>query len=336
MIRKLPVFFPPISNCYSACSGVASILQAYDNHNPALFFYILYLFRKANNVLKFAMIENTNKITKINYSGKKIFNLLIKNIDNSDYVFLPLNHFYISKSSHFNLADFIHDVALIYGYNSDKQVFYCADNFYNGKYLQIEVPYDEMEDSWNNISNLGSNEIIIFHYNESVYNNQLDFHKIYLVMQDYVNSSFDNILKLNPTFLFDNVFGLNHGQVHKHVCAYETYVFGIKIYDWLLGYLKNTNIFDLRPLQLLMNHQEILLYLIEYMKREKRIVYVQKYVDILNGQKKDCEIARNLAIKYSILKDEKVHKQILDIIARVYSQESTFYNILLSDRQIWG
>jgi hypothetical protein len=26
----IPTYFPPISDCYSACSGVASILQAYD------------------------------------------------------------------------------------------------------------------------------------------------------------------------------------------------------------------------------------------------------------------------------------------------------------------
>lgn len=63
MIKILPTYFPPISDCYSACSGVASILQAYDQYNPALFLNRLYFFRKSNNVLKFATLEKTNKTT---------------------------------------------------------------------------------------------------------------------------------------------------------------------------------------------------------------------------------------------------------------------------------
>lgn len=331
MIQKLPVFFPPISNCYSACSGVASILQAYDTHNPALFLNRLYLFRKANNVLKFAAIERMNEVTAINCNDRSIDDLLIEKLNNNDYVFLFLDHFYIKGSSHFHLRHFIHDITLVYGYNSDEKIFYCADNFCDGKYLQAEVSYTELKDAWNNIPDSDSAEIFIFHYNEFVYNNQLDFHKLYLVMQDYFDGKFENVLKLNPTFLSNNVFGLNRGQN----CTYETCVFGIKIYDWLLDYLKNADTFDLRPLHLLINHQDILLYLIECMQRFKENIHVQKYANILNRQKSNCEIARNLAIKYNITKDREVYTRVSDIITRVYSQESVFYDIVLSDRQIW-
>lgn len=121
---KITVFFPPISNCYSACSGMASIMQAYDSHNPALFLNRLFLFRKTNYVLKFAVIEKTNGITIANCGERYICDLLIENLNNNEYVFLPLDHFYIRKSSHFGLNHFIHDVTIVYGYDTDKRVFY--------------------------------------------------------------------------------------------------------------------------------------------------------------------------------------------------------------------
>lgn len=278
---------------------MASIMQAYDSHNPALFLNRLFLFRKTNYVLKFAVIEKTNGITIANCGERYICDLLIENLNNNEYVFLPLDHFYIRKSSHFGLNHFIHDVTIVYGYDTDKRVFYCADNFYNGKYVQQEVSYTEVEDAWGNVPDSNSAEIVIFHYNKAAYKSELDFHKINLVMQDYVGSKFENIIKLNPTFLSDNIFGRNHGQN----CTYDTCVFGISIYNWLLYYLKNTDTFDLRPLHLLINHQEIILYLIECMQRYKKSINVQKYADILNVQKSNCRTARNLAIKFNITKE---------------------------------
>lgn len=331
MIQKLPVYFPPISNCYSACSGVASILQAYDDHNPALFLNRLYFFRKTNNVLKFAMIERTNEIEALSCSGRRICDILIENFANKDYVFLSLDHYYIKASSNFHLYHFIHDVTLVYGYDSNKRIFYCADNFNYGKYMQAEVSYDEMEDAWGNVPDSGNKEVIVFHYNESMYDSQLDLHKVNLLMQDYIESKYDNVARLNPDFLSDNIFGFNRIQNN----TYDTCVFGIKVYDWLLNYLKEADSLDLRPLHLLINHQEILLYLIEYLQRNKKITHVLKYIEILNKQKGNCEIARNMAIKYNVSRNELLHKRLLDMIAKVYIQENAFYECLLCDKQIW-
>ncbi|MDE6925448.1 MAG: BtrH N-terminal domain-containing protein [Acetatifactor sp.] len=331
MIQKLPVFFLPVSNCYSACSGVVSILQAYDRRNPALFLNRLYLFRKPNNVLKFAFLEKTNKISLIRCNEENICEMLVKTLNNGDYVFLYLDHYFLTASSEFHISHFLHDFTLVYGYDSERQIFYCADNFRNGKYSQAEIPGHEVTVGRSTVPDSDNAQIVIFHYDRFVYNDWLDYKKIYLTMQDYMKSRFDSIIKMNPVFLSDNIFGFNNGQN----CAYETCVFGIQIYDWLQDYMKNIEIFDLRSLHLLMNHQEILLYLMEYMRRHKEIADIYKYIDILGRQISDCQIARNLAIKCNMQYTSDIHKRIPDIIGKVYRQEYQFFEKLLSDRQIW-
>lgn len=331
MIQKLPFYFPPISNCYSACAGVASILQAYDVHNPALFLNRLYLFRKTNNILKFATLEKTPGITLIRNNKRDICKILTENLENNNYVFVFLDHFYISKSSSFQLRHFIHDVTLIYGFDSDRKIFFCADNFSEGKYLPAEVTYDEFKNAWENVLDTAKSNIVVFKYDTSVNDRQLDFYNIFLVMQDYLDSSTDHIIEMNPDFLTDNIFGFSHGQK----CTFETCVLGIKIFEWLLEYLGNEETLDLRPLHLLINHQEILLCLMKCVRQRKRIPDIQRYLEVLCGQKRNCEIARNMAIKYNMSPDQKTDKRIQNIVARVYDQEKAFYCELLSDKLVW-
>lgn len=330
MIKILPTFFPPISDCYSACSGVASILQAYDQYNPALFLNRLYFFRKSNNVLKFATLEKTNETTIYTCGNREIVDLLLKSLDNNDYVFINLDHFYIKSSDHFQSNHFLHDVTLIYGYDLDKKIFYCADNFSDGKYLQKQVSFEEVSEAYASAVNEGKDNVIVFHYNDNFYNKKLDFYKIRLVLQDYINSEYANVLKINPTFLTDNIFGMGHGQT----CTYETCIFGIKIYNWLFDYLRSAEI-DLRPLQLLVNHQNILYALIVCMQRYVNSPCMQKYTDILKEQISDSIIARSLAIKYDISQIEDIHIQMIAMVKQIYNKEQLFFNAFMADTQIW-
>ena len=332
MEKKLPIYFPPVSDCYSADAGVTSVLQAFDKYNPDLFINRLYLFRKPNKVLKFATIDKTFDFSVVEYNNSDVIGLIHEKINKNKYIFMYLDHFYIKNSDRYQKNHFMHDFALIYGYNLEKKIFLCADNFVKGKYSQLEISYQNLYNSRCAVtqSELFKNNknFVIFDYKKKV--KDLDLAKVKKILEDFLNGQYNNIKCLNSGFLNDNIFGFSHGQaVNCNEC-----IWGIKIFEWLLEEIdyifENSLSIDLRPFHLLANYQSILQSFLLYINRRRLNAFdCSKDSIIIQHQIDECLIIRNLAIKYNLTKDRRLLNKLKRKIKQIEGLEYEFIAYLI-------
>lgn len=333
MKKELPIHRIPISNCYSADAGLVSILQAYGELNPALFEDRLYLFRKANKVLKFATLIKKDVYTCDDFEIDLI-EWIIEQIKNGGYIFIYLDHYFLKASDRYKKFHFLHDFTLIYGYDLSKKILYCSDNFVDGKYSHAIISFSELYNARKSQSN---EEIERNIENLLVYKYQkqecfLNLKVVKGVLSDYIYNDVKNIMKMNPDFLTDNIFGLKINQNFK----IEDCVLGIRIYQWIIEYVisnaHDNQEIDIRPLHLLVNHQSILLSLVNYFKcNDLNLERYSEYVCILEEQYNVCIKLRNQALKYNITKDKKKVDSIIFNIKNIYHTEKKMLTSFLEE-----
>lgn len=328
---KLPVYFPPISDSYSADASIAAVLQAYDVYNPDLFLNRLYLFRKPNNVIKFATIQKNFNYEFSSFNDIDIVDYICKEIIQNKYIFLFLDHFYINGSECYLKKHFMHDFCFIYGFDSEEEVFYCADNFIRGKYSKLKVSFKDLvaarQATIESDVFMNNKNIVSFTYNGPQYilNNSI----IFSILDEYLNSSFTKVMELNPSFLTDNIFGFSHGQN----CQIDNCVFGIDIYNCLREEIKkivdNKIDIDIRPFPLLCNHQAILKHLIIYWNRQG-ILDQKRFDKKIENQITNCFILRNLVIKYNIIHKNEIGENIIKRLNMIEKEERNFFEEILN------
>ena len=176
--------------------------------------------------------------------------------------------------------------------------------------------------------------IVCFTYEGStgILNNEL----VRTIFEDFLDGDYKQIMKLNPCFLTDNIFGFSHGQN----CQINNCDFGINIYKWLYEEIeKNVNnekFLDIRPFHLLCNRQTILKHLIMFWKSHNILNdRFYKLYEIIEAQVECSFIIRNLVIKYNLLKKENIGKNILNRLSKIEDVERRFLNEILSTKEIW-
>lgn len=339
MKKKLPIYFPPISDSYSSDASIASVLQAFDIYNPDLFLNRLYLFKKPNNVIKFATIQKNFDFKISCYNDNELLEQICNNISQNKYIFLYLDHFFIKGSESYLKYHFAHDFTFIYGFDSQENVLYCADNFVNGKYSCLKISYHDMLAARRAIKNLdifsNNKNVVLFTYDKPNY--ILDNSIIRFILEDYLSATHNKILKLNPNFLTDNIFGFSHGQE----CRIDNCMFGISIYTWLYNEIKKIvkeqMLIDVRPFRLLCNHQAILRHLVMYWNKNNLFneISFYKFEKTMNTQVTNCFITQNLVLKYNITKKAEIGNNILNKLNSIEKVERNFLEEILSIKEIW-
>ena len=169
--KVLPVVYPSVTG-YTPMAGLFSILEGYDYTKPWRYGNYIQI---AFSLRKQAAFINSFDLTTlpgfhghtccpwISYSAvnrdtismlsPSFVDFAVKSIDTGNYLYFVVDQFYLSGTgSGKNHVHLPHDI-FVYGYDSDRSVFYVGDFLFRNKFSFEQVPFCEMEDGYRAVAN---------------------------------------------------------------------------------------------------------------------------------------------------------------------------------------
>ena len=305
---------------YSNYMQIYSVRKLFYNYNhftaEISFFYNLdgswcFYECKTNPWLDYFKIHRNDILTK----WDSVIDFVLERITMNEYVYVPINRQYISAyrgkmNSH---------TMLIYGFNTEKQEFYCADNF-DGKFVFETVSFNELQN--------GFEKLDIHKLEPEITNNYTDiydvctFKKITPIWNKtaYQFHLSKLINDIKEYLLFDG-FGMAYRSNEK-------YVFGIECYSALATYIHDAfenqeDSYDSRPFYSFLDHKTIMMGRILYLKRKGYIRDAKKYLDTYQRISDGVKIIINKIVKINILNhvSDKIISDICDNINKAKQEE---------------
>lgn len=214
--------------------------------------------------------------------NNSIIDFLTDLINTDFYIFINVDQYYIKKSVCYGKKHFFHEL-LIFGYNQTRKVFYAADNFEYGKYVQVEIPYDEIEIAYNNL--------------QSKYGYETDINFLRPNNKSSIPISLDRIITGIEFYLSSQPIYTDH----DYDCVY-----GIQTISHLhdsLNEIVPGMFLDIRPFHVMYEHKMLMRMRVEYLlKKELHNNLIEKFAFLEEGY-----IAlRNIVIKYNYTNNTKL------------------------------
>ena len=314
---KLPYCESIIIDTYSGVAGNVAALMVDAKNIPLIIanhFSIVYYDVLNAPGFNWAYYNDDYKIVE-DMKGKVSNNNLIteikKSIDEGLYVQLYIDHFYIKKSASYQKRHFLHDVATIFGYSDEEEVFVIGDNFCNGKYEIIEVSYDEV--------------LLARAYDEDL---PIERFKI---LDDYeYTMKIKDVKQLLESYAVGELYK-NQGKVNKnnmHLLNAGRMVCGMKYYDVLIDKI-NSNSFDPRPFHIMLNHMQLYFFILKILN-QYHIIYdeqsIREKVELLIEETTNL---RNMYLKYTILPKNNIYNKMIEKIELIKNQEDKLLEYII-------
>ena len=316
-MRKVLPMGNPIMDSYPSYGGGFSILDAYTKeHLPWVY----------NTFVQVAGSNKRGQENLISYVGPDIFlcpmldvtylnrNLALSMMDPISlvksfiekgyyfYAYFQVEHVMAYKEAPFR----IHEM-LICGYDDEREEFYFADNYKQGKYAHGVASYAEVEKAIHvdaefddrvglrGFKHKEHDKIVSFEFNKEVY---------ITLLEDYVYQRDSRRFWQMPGLV---------------ISIYENRTYGIGVYSYIrehLDFIKRTNEhMDWRGFYVLKEQKKLLTKSLEYVLGDALAVRNPVLGDKLNEVKKIIEINLNLCLKYNITRNvgivERMDKYVL-------------------------
>ncbi len=233
-------------------------------------------------------------------------------INREFYICLFVNCKYLSK--YHETEDFIHDI-FIYGYDDEKEIVYSTGYIGGQKYTKLEHTFGELVKAYGTMnvksvvhSRFDTNRITFFKYKDN-FKYQFNINKFICSLKEYLNldDGCENIKRevyLDTTFKTKTAYGIE----------------GIKV---LIEYLKTIDtkkFLDIRQIYFLYNHKKNMKYKLQFLYDTQYLVdnkIINEYEEVI----KTANICLNIAIKYSLVKKEKLINNMIIQLKKMYSIE---------------
>ena len=279
MKKILPMVYPPVTG-YSHQAYLMSILMGHEECLPWVYSNYIQIFTLKNLYAQkdrigagdffynyygdwhFYELKTCPWISyqsipyKLAFSHQNIHQFLYNALDSDNYVKICVDMGKISAygmlGEHEN-----HDM-LIYGYDDASQEYYAADNFKNGKYKFVRVPYNEVEHAtypviYDNLCNeLFKDNITCLKF-ETCYNQTPE------------------LLRLNLNKIINDLkeYLLEEGYAEAYKDS-EYYVFGVDYYAEMIKYYEKVSLngepIDVRTMATFRDHKRLMCQRIEYLE----------------------------------------------------------------------
>lgn len=302
---------------YSGVAGNVAVLMVDKRNIPLIVanhFSIAYYDLLNAPGFNWAYYNDDYKIVE-DLKEKAVYNDLIteikKGIDEGFYIQLFVDHYYIKKSSSYKKKHFLHDVATIFGYSDETQVFVIGDNFFEGKYEIIEVTFDEV-------------------LRARAYNEELPIERFKIIKEYTYSMKVIDIKQMLKCYVEGEVYK-NIGKVNKnniHLLDSNGTVCGMRFYEVLIKKI-NLNDFDPRPFHIMLNHMQIYIFILDILNQyhvvyDKDSIYekVKKLID-------ETTILRNMYLKYTILPKNSIYDKMVEKIGLIKKKEEELLDYLL-------
>lgn len=212
-----------------------------------------------------------------------IIDVIIYLIQKGYYIYVFLDRFYTQEGAN---EHFAHS-SLIVGFDTDKKTIIMQDNLDNGKYTTVELSMEavlkgfksaQVASCGNVIENNEENRnrytflsvLSMLKYSPERYGCELSIEQICLNLEHYINS----VETVDMT-------------------QEQSYIFGVKIYDFLCENIANNDKVDVRDFYVLLEHKRVMYQRIQFLKQEK---YLKQDTD-LEERAKRLEIQANLILR---------------------------------------
>ncbi|RAI89552.1 hypothetical protein DET54_11420 [Paenibacillus pabuli] len=209
---------------------------------------------------------------------------IIESIDLNLYVYLYIDRFHLSVSKSYKKnRNSLHEI-LIYGYDSDQEIFYVADNLLEGKYIRTECTYNEIE-----LGYMG------------VYSDNDFFTSVTLLEKRDEDFTFrvKQVKDLLQNYLTS--------KETSDLAFKEERIFGFEAWKSFYTNLIANQVIDRRAFHFFWEHKKVMTdrvrYLIDNEYIHKNYVNEALYAEFKKLEK-NALIIRNLALKYSVSKDD--------------------------------
>ncbi|WP_238651772.1 hypothetical protein [Paenibacillus piscarius] len=246
-----------------------------------------------------------------------IIEFVIDCVDLDFYILLLVNNKYLSVSEAFGITDYYHDI-FIYGYDLEKEVFYIAGNFTNGKYMRVTCSFCELNEAYINLEDdfydwlFG---VVLYKYREN------ESHKVDRDLWKRVKSLLKHYVEC--THMSENDYAITtHYDRENLLFGYDVYQNTIEI---LVNNMTVNENIDIRPFHLFLDHKKIMQERFKYLNANKYfdpseldLVKIEKIVEM-------SEIHRNIAIKYNLTKDRSVLERLINLMKQFINYEKEYY-----------
>lgn len=319
MKNKLP-FTPPKVTCYNQHANLLAIISQTDAYLP--WFYNNYFQLQFTNDIynkevmarldfempllfeacPFLEQQTMNRIF-IGRLWKDASSFVRECIDNKYYVYITIDTFYIDCYSDFQKHHGQHPI-LIFGYDTDIDSVFVADNFSGGRYAVKVIPITQFNQSYcfdkANPVDLFMDGVTLFKYHN--HNQFWGWH------HDY---KFDRLFLKNTINDFLNSKGLNnYGILGIEQWKNTTLVYGKKCYDGINDYLDDMQYYDHRTFFVFWEHKKIMRERIEFLIRNHMLNSDTQFLNIFKLIEFDAIILQNLWVKYGLTHRESTLEQV--------------------------
>lgn len=258
----------------------------------------------------------------------KDINVILKdNIQNNNYCILFLDEYYLLSLKRIVSKHTVHEI-MVYGYDDLKEIYQCIA-FYDEKFQNIEIPYNEIQKAYTSVfkyidNYYGWNDRMFLTFrrvlNKEIY--PFSFQIFLNNLKQYYNGTYSQ--KEEYLFLFNmrknNYPGHN---IHCGINVIQDYIeYFNSIYKCILLSTESKNINDLfkqyKALHMLIEHKRGLLKRLTYVatlycdtKQSKELI--EKYKTVVDL----CETTRMLSIKASRILNIQYKEKLLNITNRI-------------------
>lgn len=264
---------------------------------------------------------------------------IIENLKLGYYLYIVVKTSYIKAYNKSGFEPGYSHNLLVYGFDDDEKLFYIADHFEHGVYSASTCSFTEMENSLAAFEEDNPhyfNTICAFRLKDVAYQFEMEPVKRRLQYHLMSTNLFDEHLKFIPDEKFDggenNIYGYNTYSYRK-----DNYIFGIKVYDYLISELEQHKELSPRPFCLLQDHKTLMSERVIFLNTLHKIRNFNEIINQSDMLKSESNTIRNLFIKTRFLTGEYNNEAINRVIAKlryIKRAEKEFLETLIASLQI--
>ncbi|MEC0094200.1 hypothetical protein [Paenibacillus macquariensis] len=278
---------------------------------PVVQFYEPYIRYETNPWFKFERLSNET-INELELD----LNIIIKSyIDRGFYILSIVDEYYIPNRTSYQKFSNIHDL-LIYGYNQKEKTY-------------VTIGYDDS-------SNYRTQRVRFENFERSLFSNSDNYIIPFALKGDFTYGfNIENIIVLLNDYLCSKDTSENLRQLDERQYQPD-HVFGIETYRCLENYfellIKKKAPFDIRSLHFLCEHKESMITRINFLVNNGYLIngYDSDYIiKGLQNIKNQCNIAKNLQMKFFLTNNPNEVVKIIKIINDVSEKERAILTKLL-------
>lgn len=332
----LPISFPAITT-YPANTANLAVASCHKDYKEWLYNNNIQLIVSneiADTDGRYAMLEffpfqcpliNRVPVYDILLSNKDIVKALIQYLNNNFYVMIEIDMYYVPQSMDY-LEDHEWQPILVYGYNSEQELFHVAGFFEESKYHFSNIESEVLREAYANLYVVEHERLSESKVSLSLISIQ-EFHSYHFNIMALKDQIFDYLYSVAPkSYVFSEILSIRD---------VTEFTFGIAIYELIKRYLimvkDNELNCDLRLMHTLHQHKKLWVDRLAFLYKNGVVgaTHINQLHDLAKQLMDKADLLRNYAVKYNLINELTLLNKMTATLSVMYDVDLTFCKLLL-------